>query len=83
MSAECDVCHADLVYNESNKMECPECPLREKVKTLEKKLKIAEKALEFVISNGKVDEGEGIWLGHSGQIKIEKALAAIREKPNE
>jgi hypothetical protein len=40
-------------------------------------LEKARAALVEVLRVGKVDEGEGIWLGHSGQIVLENALSAI------
>lgn len=44
---------------------------------LKEALAVAVKALNYVLSHGQVSEGEGVWLGHSGQIEVEKALAAI------
>jgi hypothetical protein len=50
---------------------------QETLDKLDAKISRAKEALEFVLEHGKVLEGEGIWLGHSGQIKIEKALAFL------
>ena len=45
--------------------------------SLKAKLEKARGALQYVLDQGKVVEGEGVWLGHSGQIKIEEALRGI------
>lgn len=44
---------------------------------LKAKLERAREALQYVLDHGPVDEGEGVWLGHSGQLEIQKAIAEI------
>ena len=52
--------------------------LQSKLSSAEKVIEECEKELKLMLTFGKVTEGEGIWLGHSGQLGIEKMLASIK-----
>lgn len=52
-----------------------ECKLSKRDEALQK----VKQAIEKVLATGKCEDGEGIWLGHSGQIELAEALAKIGE----
>ncbi len=42
MSAECQICGADLVVKEDGRQECPECPLKMRIAELEAQVEMFE-----------------------------------------
>ena len=64
-------CWADVEWKVENMMT--------KLARQKKVLDDCEKLFEFLIAIGKVDEGEGIWIGHSGQLRITDILKSIQE----